>query len=400
MENKFEKAKKLFASEEYSKAIDVCIEMLKSKSVDEEDKCEFYLLLSKALILAAPNISGDFMDTIINQVSNALKYSKSIEEIIRIRTEVLNAYQRWEKENHRNQYSLLVKKPTFDNYKAILNDDVEVTKQSIVFGMVLKSLIEKNQIYSTHLENLGMSSKDFFNTFPEIDCYEKDDKKRLEFAAADLIVDKAKSQLDEFAHSNSETVESLVKIIDEELQVAEIILKSSSKVNDLELKHDGLLLYARALNLIIQARVYPNGRGRYIYKYEFRKKQLFLLEKTYEEIRELNPNFEAPPLPDVLEESTSAQQNNSGGCYVATAVYGSYDCPQVWTLRRFRDFTLAETWYGRAFIRTYYAISPTLVKWFGNTEWFKNLWKPTLDRMVDKLNSNGVSNKPYNDYPW
>ena len=34
---------------------------------------------------------------------------------------------------------------------------------------------------------------------------------------------------------------------------------------------------------------------------------------------------------------------NSGGCYVATCVYGSYDCPQVWTLRRFRDNTLAET---------------------------------------------------------
>ncbi|MFR9028073.1 MAG: DUF2726 domain-containing protein [Clostridium sp.] len=25
------------------------------------------------------------------------------------------------------------------------------------------------------------------------------------------------------------------------------------------------------------------------------------------------------------------------GCYIATAVYGSYDCPQVWVLRRFRD---------------------------------------------------------------
>ena len=31
------------------------------------------------------------------------------------------------------------------------------------------------------------------------------------------------------------------------------------------------------------------------------------------------------------------------GCYIATAVYGSYDCPQVWTLRRYRDYTLAET---------------------------------------------------------
>lgn len=92
--------------------------------------------------------------------------------------------------------------------------------------------------------------------------------------------------------------------------------------------------------------------------------------------------------------------NGKGGCYVATAVYGSYDCPQVWTLRRFRDNTLAETWYGRTFIRAYYTISPTLVKWFGKTEWFKNLWKPALDRMVKKLNKNGVDNTPYNDIEW
>ncbi len=90
----------------------------------------------------------------------------------------------------------------------------------------------------------------------------------------------------------------------------------------------------------------------------------------------------------------------SSGCYVATCVYGSYDCPQVWTLRRYRDFTLAKTWYGRAFIRTYYAISPTLVKWFGHTEWFKNTWKPYLDRMVKKLNSIGFEDTPYKDKHW
>ena len=90
----------------------------------------------------------------------------------------------------------------------------------------------------------------------------------------------------------------------------------------------------------------------------------------------------------------------AGGCYVATAVYGSYDCPQVWTLRRFRDYTLAETWYGRAFIRTYYAISPTLVKWFGHTEWFKKMWKGKLDRMVANLNAEGVEDTPYEDKPW
>ena len=102
------------------------------------------------------------------------------------------------------------------------------------------------------------------------------------------------------------------------------------------------------------------------------------------------------------DSSYQAPQTNmsSGGCYVATAVYGSYDCPEVWTLRRYRDDKLAKTWYGRAFIHTYYAISPTLVKWFGNTAWFKNMWKPKLDRMVTDLQSKGVENTPYEDKKW
>ena len=95
-----------------------------------------------------------------------------------------------------------------------------------------------------------------------------------------------------------------------------------------------------------------------------------------------------------------AVPQSTGGCYVATAVYGSYDCPQVWTLRRYRDYNLSETWYGRAFIRTYYAVSPTLVKWFGHKDWFRNMWKPRLDKMVKKLNNKGVKNTPYNDRKW
>ncbi len=90
----------------------------------------------------------------------------------------------------------------------------------------------------------------------------------------------------------------------------------------------------------------------------------------------------------------------SSGCYVATAVYGSYDCPQVWTLRRYRDYTLAETWYGRVFICIYYAISPILVKRFGKTNWFQRIWKPKLDHLVSRLNQEGVENTPYTDKEW
>ncbi len=116
-------------------------------------------------------------------------------------------------------------------------------------------------------------------------------------------------------------------------------------------------------------------------------------QKYHETWHQIDQSHEIP-----LPQANASQKKS--GCYVATAVYGSYDCPEVWTLRRFRDFTLAETWYGRAFIRTYYAISPTLVKWFGETKWFKKMWQGKLDRMVRRLNDEGVENTPYTDKEW
>ena len=99
--------------------------------------------------------------------------------------------------------------------------------------------------------------------------------------------------------------------------------------------------------------------------------------------------------PDYVEPTI-----NKGGCYVATCVYGSYDCPQVWTLRRYRDNSLASTWYGRLFIRLYYATSPTIVKYFGDTKWFKKIFKSKLDKMVKRLNEEGYSSTPYDDKTW
>ena len=100
---------------------------------------------------------------------------------------------------------------------------------------------------------------------------------------------------------------------------------------------------------------------------------------------------------DYIPRRTSQKKS---GCYVATAVYGSYDCPQVWTLRRFRDDRLAATLSGRAFIRLYYAVSPTLVRLFGRSAWFKSLWRGPLDRLVSRLRDQGVENTPYQDKEW
>lgn len=100
------------------------------------------------------------------------------------------------------------------------------------------------------------------------------------------------------------------------------------------------------------------------------------------------------------ERPRKKRRKKNEGCYIATAVYGSYDCPEVWTLRRYRDYKLAETWQGRAFIRLYYAVSPKLVRAFGHVNWIKSIWEKKLNRLVKKLQEKGYKSTPYNDREW
>lgn len=85
------------------------------------------------------------------------------------------------------------------------------------------------------------------------------------------------------------------------------------------------------------------------------------------------------------------------GCYIATCVYNSYDCPPVWVLRRYRDNKLSASWHGKLFIKLYYSISPSIVKIFGNSNNFKLLCRRILDRKVHFLKANGYNDSPYQD---
>lgn len=112
-------------------------------------------------------------------------------------------------------------------------------------------------------------------------------------------------------------------------------------------------------------------------------------------IRKYQPNYSPPP-PYSLPPRNSPPRSPST-CYIATCVYGSYDCPNVWILRRFRDKILAPTSYGKAFIKIYYLLSPTLVKYFGKTNWFKTIFRKIIDRILFRLQAKGVENTPYFD---
>jgi len=78
-------------------------------------------------------------------------------------------------------------------------------------------------------------------------------------------------------------------------------------------------------------------------------------------------------------------------CYIATAVYGSYDAPQVLVLRRFRDEVLSKSLPGRAFIRTYYKVSPPAARHLENAGRMNRLVRYILDKIVCRLDAGSKS---------
>ena len=80
--------------------------------------------------------------------------------------------------------------------------------------------------------------------------------------------------------------------------------------------------------------------------------------------------------------------NPSGGCYIATMVYGNYDHPQVMVLRDFRDSYLAKRYWGKQFIKIYYKYSPKLVEKLTEHKKINRMIKNILDVFVEHLKRN------------
>ncbi len=74
--------------------------------------------------------------------------------------------------------------------------------------------------------------------------------------------------------------------------------------------------------------------------------------------------------------------SSGGGCFIATAAYGSYLEPQVQLLRAFRDEYLLSNVPGRAFVDWYYRNSPPLAEYIAQREWLRGLTRGALTPLV------------------
>lgn len=74
-----------------------------------------------------------------------------------------------------------------------------------------------------------------------------------------------------------------------------------------------------------------------------------------------------------IDDNVPPKQEEKGGCFIATAVYGSYSAPEVMLLRKFRDKVLLQRRLGKLFVRFYYAVSPPMARLVGNRQKVKKI---------------------------
>jgi len=79
------------------------------------------------------------------------------------------------------------------------------------------------------------------------------------------------------------------------------------------------------------------------------------------------------------------QINNKRGCYIATAIYGSYVCDEVFALRKFRDEYLSKFVLGRWFIHLYYIVSPYLAKNISHSSKISKLLRGLVNKIVRQM---------------
>jgi PKD repeat protein len=80
---------------------------------------------------------------------------------------------------------------------------------------------------------------------------------------------------------------------------------------------------------------------------------------------------------------TSTISNSlSGGCFIATAAYGSYLNPHVNVLRNFRDNYLLTNFIGKIFVNMYYFISPPIANIIKDNEFLKTSARFVLTPIV------------------
>jgi len=86
--------------------------------------------------------------------------------------------------------------------------------------------------------------------------------------------------------------------------------------------------------------------------------------------------------------TSTSKSSDSGGCFIATAVYGSEYADEVIILKQFRDNWLKQSSFGKLFIKIYYFLSPSIANHLVRHTAIKEIVRRIIIVPVIKIASN------------
>lgn len=386
--------------------------LLASESKDSPVLYKIWTLCAKAYLRSIDVLTKETEETFTKAAFLAFTTARTVEEETWVEGELRNTVADWAPKTMQKTLKTVLRSPTNENRRLYMFNFSPILYQVYnaycMVGLCVEPMSPVGSGNCSRIGQLEEAEQELVrqevwgvSEFPEVDQVLLHN---MMLEAAAQLEEDVQQKLEANAHGSIDYVTRAMNPITDELLLIGTMYAQNRPVDSVvetnpELAKSCYLAELNYLRYMLDALYYPNGKPvsvilsqdvRDNYVKEWRNVK-YLLQK-------IDPRADAGPEP--YAPVTQKYQSSSGGCYVATAVYGSYDCPQVWTLRRFRDNTLARSWYGRMFIRAYYAVSPTLVRWFGDTGWFRSLWRGRLDRLVEKLKEQGVESTPYQDKNW
>ena len=408
------KAKELLEKGQTDAALAICHAFIQEGTASTEVYTLAAIAIIKGFRYPTSEIAKDDLDLVAEMINRGVMAANDIEAVYGMKQAIATAYSSWACENAIKALDIFSLSPSFESWDKYGYSSASMS--SLFFMLDILPSVYNCEKYKSLIDGLGDEELERLDEkYPySISVTDNEQYKEKLYTVGIQLFERAKTLVSKYAHSTPQSMSDNIRQIINLYSLSGLLLSSSilpEKDSDgkeiiyseeaQKVICERLKTLAEVKNSELNAVFYPNGQKFSIIQ-GFRFSQINDLKAIYDRIRQYEPEYIAPPLPreEGFKPENSSQSNNSGGCYVATAVYGSYDCPEVWTLRRYRDNTLAESWYGRAFIHTYYAVSPSLVKYFGDTDWFRNMWKPKLDKMVRKLNNEGILATPYQDKTW
>lgn len=109
---------------------------------------------------------------------------------------------------------------------------------------------------------------------------------------------------------------------------------------------------------------------------------LNLMEQGYQLMEENEPHI----LKMNPEDGKEREERFKNKCFVATAVYGDFNAPEVISLRNFRDYYLTRRIWGRILVKIYYQTSPPLAKYLANHSKLSNYAQKFLNNILKYIN--------------